>query len=48
MTKEKIVNEVEEKLLSFADEQEELTRSDFQGRAYVVAREIIELVKSNS
>ena len=44
----KLVQEVEERLLSFADEQEELTRSDFQGRAYVVALEIIKLVENNS
>lgn len=42
-----IIWQIEEKLLSFADEQEEMTRSDFQGRAYVVAREIIKLVKDN-
>ena len=48
MKKEKLIQEIEEKLLSFSEEQEELTRSDFQGRAYVVALEIIKLVENNS
>jgi hypothetical protein len=32
-------------ILEVADEQQELTRSDFQGRADVVARDIIRLVR---
>jgi len=36
---------VEDKILALFDEAEELTRSDLQGRATVVAREIIQFVK---
>jgi len=36
---------VENKLLALVDEVEDLTRSDLQGRATVVAREIIQFVK---
>lgn len=35
-------------LLELADEQQELTRSDFQGRAEVVARKIIDLVRRDA
>ena len=41
------VQEIQEMILELADEQEELSRSDFQGRAYVVAFKIIELIKNN-
>jgi hypothetical protein len=43
---QKRVWEIEEMLLSFANEKDELTTSDFQGRANVVARKIIELTKN--
>jgi hypothetical protein len=46
MDKEFLLREqVSDLILTFADEQQDLTRSDFQGRAVVVARQIIELVK---
>lgn len=37
-------NNIENKILEFADEQQDLTRSDFQGRATIVAQDIIETV----
>ena len=37
--------QVADMILEVADEQQELTRSDFQGRADVVAREIVALVR---
>jgi hypothetical protein len=37
--------QVAEMILEFADEQQDLTRSDFQGRADVMARDIINLVR---
>jgi hypothetical protein len=44
-TEEKMLLDIEEMLLSFAEEKDELTTSDFQGRAYVVARKIAEIIK---
>ena len=38
---------VSDMILELADEQQEMTRSDFQGRAEVVARKIIPLVRSD-
>jgi len=38
---------VSDMILEVADEQQEMTRSDFQGRAEVVARKIITLVRSD-
>ena len=47
-TKEfELINKVDDMLLEFADEQELMTRSDFQGRAGAVAREIIKLIREN-
>ena len=43
--KQKMFWDIEEMLLSFAEERDELTTSDFQGRAYVVARKIAEIIK---
>lgn len=39
---------VADMLLELADEQEMMTRSDFQGRADVVARQIISLIRDSS
>jgi hypothetical protein len=39
---------VADMILGLADEQHELTRSDFQGRADVVARNIIDLVRRDT
>jgi hypothetical protein len=41
-------DEVAELLLRFADEQHELTTSDFQARADVVARKIIKAVRARA
>ena len=41
-------NDVAELLLRFADEQHDLTTSDFQARADVVARQIIQVVRTRS
>jgi hypothetical protein len=38
-------NEVSEMILALADEQQQLTRSDFQSRVDVVASKIIRLVQ---
>ena len=42
----RLQHEISNMILELADEKELLTRSDFQGRAEVVARKIIDRVRS--
>jgi hypothetical protein len=38
---------VEDMILSVADEQQEMSRSDFQGRCTVVAKDIIKAIRAD-
>lgn len=40
--------DISNRILELADEQEQMTRSDFQGRAEIVAQEIIQAVRKGA